>query len=736
MRFIKYHFLVSSLLLTIASHAQSGALKKANKHFANQSYAQAIPYYEKVYKKDSSDKLLLSNLGDCYRLTNNTNGALKCYGALVKYGKASSIHQLYYGQALLEKGNKEDAKNQFSKFNDDVRGKNLSLIVEKYNSFFKNKDAYKVELANFNSSENDFCAVNFNNTVVFASSRNKSAWINRKHGWTNGSYIGLLTTEKDASGKQLAPKQFMGDLNSKYNDGPICFSKDMQSVFFTRNTSNSAEKSVDGNYKLQIYKATMNRNGFDRVYILSFNNKDYNYAHPSLSGDGNYLYFASDMPGGLGGMDIYVSKKGVDGNWGKPENLGDKVNTPGNEVFPFIAGNAKLYYSSNGREGLGGLDVFETTIKNEKASKSYNLGDPVNSPYDDFGVYLTEDNKTGYLSSNRKIGGMDDDIYNFTILREVKYGKEVTLITKDKETGETLSNTSFKINEVEVTTNEKGEYATTIEEENTYSVVVEKLDYKKYEENLTVNMDPADSFTRTLLLEKVPKIALIGLVTDIKTNLPLEGVNIDIVELPNKNKFDTYTTTSAGDYRKAITDKKIGDKISYLITLKKEGYVEKQLTFIHDITKAGDINLNETLDLKMGKVAVGMDLAKLIDIKPIYFDLGKSIIRPDAAIELDKIVKVMNDYPNMFIELGSHTDCRGNAAANIKLSTTRAKASAAYIVKKGISALRITGKGYGESKLLNGCKCEGKVKPTCSEDEHAKNRRTEFIIVKLQEAKK
>ena len=142
--------------------------------------------------------------------------------------------------------------------------------------------------------------------------------------------------------------------------------------------------------------------------------------------------------------------------------------------------------------------------------------------------------------------------------------------------------------------------------------------------------------------------------------------------------------------------------------------------------------MNELLSLTIGKVEVGMDLAKMIDIKPIYFDLGKSKIRPDAAIELNKVVAIMKEYPAMIIELGAHTDCRGAAGANLKLSGARAVAAAGYIVKQGINKTRISGKGYGESKLLNSCACEGKVKPTCSEDEHAKNRRTEFIIVKLK----
>ena len=712
--------------------AQSTALKKANKYYGVQAYSQAIPLYEKVYKKDSSNKLVLSNLGDCYRLTNNTNGQLKCYGGLVKYGKAEFVHKLYYGQALMESGNTSDAKKYFEEYTLDSRGKNLASYTEKYKSYYKNADAYKVELSTFNSNQNDFCAVNFYNTVVFSSSRNKTAWINKKHGWTNDSYLTLYTTEKSDNGKDLKPKLFMNDLKSKYNDGPISFTKDFQTVFFTRNNSNSKQISKDNNYKLKILSATLNKNGFDRVSILPFNNNNYNCAHPCISSDGNTLYFASDMEGGQGGMDIYVTKKGADGIWGKPVNLGDKVNTAGTEVFPFIANNGLLYFSSNGHDGMGGLDIYETKIKDDKAGRVYNMGEPVNSKNDDFGVYLGDDNKIGYLSSNRKSGGMDDDIYTFQILREVKRGKEVLLITKDKDTGELLPNTKVKVNNEEITTNEKAEYQTVIEEDLNYNLIVEKDDYYKLKDSVSTNADPADSFTKNLILEKDLKLSLLAFVTDAKTNQALDGVKINLKELPSNAAFDSYTTTAGGDYRKPLTGKKIGDKISYLITLQKEGYLEKTVTFIYDIKKPGEININESLDLKLGKVAVGMDLAKMIDMKPIYFDLGKSLIRKDAAIELDKVVKVMKEYPNMYIELGAHTDCRGAAGANTKLSGARAKASAGYIVKSGIDKTRIVGKGYGESKLLNGCICEGKIKPTCSEDEHAKNRRTEFIITKLK----
>jgi outer membrane protein OmpA-like peptidoglycan-associated protein len=237
---------------------------------------------------------------------------------------------------------------------------------------------------------------------------------------------------------------------------------------------------------------------------------------------------------------------------------------------------------------------------------------------------------------------------------------------------------------------------------------------------------------KEIYIEKDPKLFLRGIITDAKTNEPLEGAVIKITDLTSNTDLDEYTTTASGDYFKFLSENRIGDKLAYLIRLSKPGYLDRTMVFTQTIEKPGEVNMNETKSLALGKVAVGMDLAKMIDIKPIYFDYGKSDIRKDAAEELDKIVAVMKEYPNMSIELGSHTDCRSSAASNLRLSTGRAKSSVNYIVKRGIDKGRIVAKGYGETKLLNNCACEGKVQPTCPEEEHAKNRRTEFIITKLK----
>ncbi|MBK6983536.1 MAG: OmpA family protein [Bacteroidetes bacterium] len=721
-------------LLALESVAQNPTIKSANKLYSSKLYVQAIPKYESALRKDSANADVLTNLGDCYRLTNNNRGQLICYGKLVKTGKAEDIHKLYYGQALMEAGKYDDAKKYMEEYKGDKRGEAFTKAITNLQKFSKNADAYALKEFMHNSKFDDFSAFTFmNDKIIFTSNRTKSTWITRRHGWTGNSYCHMFMTEKNEFGEYETPAMFIADYAPKFNDGPFCASKDGTNIFFTRNSTNKKDQSLDGSQKLKIMQATILNDNLQSLMVLKFNSNEYNCAHPALSADGKTLYFASDMGGGQGGMDLYYCKKDAGGAWSSPINLGEKVNTKGNELFPSITEDNILYFASNGHEGLGGLDIYETKIRDDKAGKVYNMGKPVNSEHDDFAYNLNADGKKGFLSSNRKNGGMNDDIYNVDVLRKVSRGKTVNFIIKDKNTQELLPLTTIKLNTDSFMTNEKGEFQTVLEEDINYALLVKKEKYFEMQDSIsTKSSTEEEEFTKTIELEIDPNLTLLAGIYDAKTGAGIEGVKIIIKDLAISNDFELLKTEKNGEYRKPIKGKKIGDKLLYLVTIEKEGYVTKTLNFTYDIKKEGEIQMNELLALTIGKVEVGMDLAKMIDIKPIYFDLGKSKIRPDAAIELNKVVAIMKEYPNMIIELGAHTDCRGGAAANLKLSGARAVSAAGYIVKQGIDKSRISGKGYGESKLLNTCGCEGKVKSTCTEYEHSVNRRTEFIIVKLK----
>lgn len=705
--------------------------KKAELFYNDKAFAEAIPHFQKALATDSLNEDWLTKLGDCYRLTNDLNGQIACYGAMIRNSLAKPIHELYYAQALMSNGEDDAAKPYFEKYGADPRGKNLASSFGKKQSFTRNSDAYRVDLAGFNSSYNDMCAVKFYNATVFSSSRPKSKWIAKKQGWTNSDYLNIFATKKDAKGADTKPVQFMKDLDTRFNDGPLCFNKDFYMVYYTTNFAREEEKSRDGNFKLRILEGELDEGGLSIVKQPAFINKEYNYCHPALSADGKTLFFASDMEGGLGGMDIYRSEKDSLGEWGPAVNLGEKVNTAGTEVFPFVSSSGALFFASNGHPGMGGLDIYEVKFKNKNVVRIYNMGDPINSRFDDFGYYLAEDGKSGYLSSNRKNGGMDDDIYEVQVLREIRRGKDVLIVTKDKSNGNPLPSTRLLVDKDTVFTNEKGEFMALLDEEGMMKIKTLREDCFELKDTISARTSTNEAFVKEFLLEPNPKLFLHGLITDAKTGQPLPGVNLRITDINTGNDVDIYTTTETGDYFKFLFNNRIGDKLAYLIKMDKKGYLPRSVIFTHQINKGGEVNMNEIASLQLGKVEVGMDLGKLIDLQPIYFDVGKSDIRPDAALELDKIIEVMNQYPNMFIELGSHTDCRSTAESNLALSTARAKSSVDYIVKKGINKIRIVAKGYGESRPLNNCFCEGKQQSDCSEEEHAKNRRTEFLITRL-----
>jgi outer membrane protein OmpA-like peptidoglycan-associated protein len=356
---------------------------------------------------------------------------------------------------------------------------------------------------------------------------------------------------------------------------------------------------------------------------------------------------------------------------------------------------------------------------------------------DDFGFVLNGAGNIAYFTSNRPGGKGDDDIYLINVKKPFRTTISVSGTAIDKQTNQPLSETKVVLmgesgeKLAEITTGKDGFYEFEIEPDKTYKIEGTKQAYSKDEKSFVGVIPEGKTEIREDLLMEMNNFSLYCLITDKKTNLPLEGVIVKIYDKKSGKEIYSFTTNSSGDFRQKLEDIKINDQLSYEIDLDKTGYLGKKVNFVKTIDRSGEIAIHKQLDVSLDPIQVGADLAKIIDIKPIYFDLSKWNIRPDAAIELDKIVKVMQENPNMVIELGSHTDCRSSAAFNMTLSDKRAKASAAYIVSKGINKARIYGKGYGEAKLVNDCACEGNKKSDCDEERHQQNRRTEFIIVKM-----
>jgi outer membrane protein OmpA-like peptidoglycan-associated protein len=323
----------------------------------------------------------------------------------------------------------------------------------------------------------------------------------------------------------------------------------------------------------------------------------------------------------------------------------------------------------------------------------------------------------------------EDDIYSFTFTGPLEI--EITGVVADEKSGEKIPNAYVVIKDAKgkqitsVMTDKDGNYNVEALSGTAYTLEVKKEGFS----NESANVITTDENLKKDFTLKKAGVEFVYEIRDKREKTAVAGVLIQVKDNGSKDAFN-LSTNESGIVSKNEPSYKIGDSVNLQITLSKDGYLDKTVQ-LKTTVNSNIVNVSELLDMALSKLAVGGDLNDLIEVNPIYFDLGKFSIRKDAAIELDKIVSIMNQYPKMKVELGSHTDCRSSISSNQKLSDKRAKASANYIKSRITNPSRIYGVGYGESKLKVNCPCEGNVRSDCPEEEHQKNRRTEFIIMSV-----
>ena len=719
-------------LFNTTLQAQKLKHKRAAELYETYSYKESIKRYEEITDKSTDIK---RKLAQSYYNIGNFKKAEKYYAEVCSAADKKAEDLYSYAAVLAINKEYEESVKWMKEYNKLVKNDSRSKRWLENSSFYKDlqkdKGIFKIENLNINTNQEDFGTAYYKDKIVFASTREGIEIIRRKWNWNDLPFLNLFIATPDTNLHFKDFKLFYKKVNKKFHEGPASFSKDGNFMAFTRN--NYHEKSSDGVIKLEIYTSEYKNGKWQKPVPLHFNSKEYSVGHPSLTPDGKTMYLASDMPGGIGGVDIYVIHRKDDGSWTDPENLGKTINTEGNEMFPFIHPEGFLIYSSNGLPGLGGLDVFVALKDGNKFKNPENLGVPINSNYDDFALILDDQQESGYFSSNRVGGKGDDDIYLFRLLRPLNK-KLIEGVAKDQN-GNILSGVEVNLYDengnviATVVTGADGKYQFEAEPNKFYSLDGTKPEYKKGTNTADTHTDDY-IIEANLVLEISPKFSLYCIIKDEQTMQPLDSVKISMVD-KIKNKTEIIYTPKTGDFYRKLNDRQLNDSLSYELTLEKKGYLTKKFVYNQKLYKEGQYNMHEEMNFLMQKIEKGVDLGKIININPIYFDLNKSDIRPDAAIELDKIVKVMNDNPTMVIELGSHTDCRGSKEYNRKLSDRRAKSSAAYIKARITNPERIYGKGYGESQLVNKCECEGSRKVPCTEKEHQQNRRTEFKIIKM-----
>lgn len=560
------------LLLAVGTvFSQQRFLKRGNYQYDRYQYVDAQKTYLKAIEKGYKSAEIFKKLGNSYYYNSEFKEASEWYKQLISFYADEAEPEYYYryAQTLKSTGRYKASDLYMEMFAqltpEDYRAR---LFLENKNyleEIEKQSGKYETRNLAFNSSASDFGTAYYGDQVIFSSSKKVDPSSKKAYGWNQETYLDFFIGAHDADNGEIYDiEKWLEVFNSNFHESTPIFTKDRKTVYFTSNNHEekgakervSKEKMLTN--KLKIYRSQMDeKKGWAEPKPLPFNSKEYSVAHPALSLAEDKIYFASDMPGGEGQSDLYEVDIKPDGTFGSPKNLGPKINTEGKETFPFVSKNNNLYFSSDGRVGLGGLDVYFVNLDkiNEEENNVINMGKPINSPADDFALIIDEEDKKGYVSSNRVEGKGKDDIYSFAEIQE----------------------------------------------------------------------EP------------------------------------EIIPEPEPEPFE-----------------------------------------------------------------VGEDLAVVLELNPIYFDFDKSFIRSDAAVELDKVIEVMNQYPNMKIEVRSHTDSRGSYQYNVGLSQRRAKSTVKYLVEQGgISSDRITSNGYSESQLVNQCS-DG---VPCSRAAHQLNRRSEFIIV-------
>ncbi len=659
-------------------------IEDAKKLMSRYDYTKAISVLEKVFEKnnDSKKNEAIILLAECYRKKGDFFNAKFFYEKAVKINSAPQL-QFYFAQSLRTIGEYEQAHEAFLKYNtlnpSDPRGNIYTSFCDSAIQWKFIFPKYEIQNARtLNSKFSEFSPTFFDAKLMFVSDRDKASndevATKNQFGWTGSGYLNLYIApigNKDKLNEFYSPKIATDFFNNEYHNGPISFSKNDSLIYMNRTFMDKVKPDSAHlrTHYLKIVYAIKDGNKWSKFQPFSMNSDKYSVGHPSISKDGETIFFVSDKPGGFGGTDIYMCEWET-GKWSEATNLGNEINTFGNEMFPYIADNGDLYFSSDGLPGFGSLDIFVTTQKKGKWTTPKNLMAPINSSYDDFSFLLNNDYQTGLFSSNRPGGAGNDDIYWFQ-----KIIQQPTI--------------TFNVN--------KGD--STNRKYDSLNLVSDTLKYAS----------KVDTSKSKSISDYVP---LTGFVKDKLTNKPIEGATIFLL---NKEQKQVSITKSNPDGSFSMIVKKNSPSI---IKAMLKGYLDDYDSIIIDKNYNQDsFRLPHNLELDK------LETEKSFVLENIYYDYDKWNIRKDAEPILNNLIQIMKDNP-IRIELASHTDCRGRNGYNDTLSQKRATSAVRYIVSHGIKESRITPIGYGETKLVNECK-DG---VQCSEEKHQQNRRTEFKI--------
>ncbi len=690
--------------------------RKADLHFSKLEYYSAAPIYEElaekaIYNKGKFNWENVRKAAYSNKAVFQFNKAKYYFSKLHETNRLTELDFVEYIDLLRTVGNYETADLLLTDANGVYPRNNFVQLLKDKNSKFDflltDSATYYINALAINSDVGDFCPAFYEKGIIYMSKAKNAGFLNTRYGWDNSFFINMLYSSYDADSTLNNGKVVKDAFFSRAHDGPVSFTKEGTKMVITKNTLE--KKNGNDVVVLAIYFSEKLNGEWSELKPFAHNNPTYNVGHACFSADGNRIYFASDQPGGAGGADLYYSDFSG-GSWTSPTNLGSNVNTDQDDLFPYVT-DKSLYFSSKGHFGIGGLDVFYTDLGLN--GKINNLGYPINTSFDDFGIIAMPDGKNGFLSSNR--GDFIDRIYewerkdpivNFEgnlfaeyIPIEAIPNHWVVMTDETAGTKDTLVVDSL------------GQFSSSLIFKHIYSFHSEKEFFQLKESLFITTANCVKDSTLRGDLYLIPTTIMVSLkVVEKGTNNIIPYAKTTIKGLTAK--MDTILTTD----KEGIVTIRVDRNSDYAVQATKRGYMDDNTQFQTD--NYGDKVIQLTLQLPLIKKG---DKFKL---ENIFYDYNKYTLRPESAESLDRLAVFILEN-KLRVELASHTDARGKAPSNQVLSQNRAQSCVDYLIKKGVPKAWIVAKGYGEAQLINQCK-DG---VTCSESDHQANRRTEIKIL-------
>lgn len=689
--------------------------EKAEIQYQRQAYRNALELFLYAAEKDSANTAILERIAECQFRLGQIAEAEHSYAELSKAPGTDPSYKYQYAQVLTCLGKYNLARQWYDQFlqevPDNTAAKEKRDFLSQVSDYYSDSLLYEITDESFNSDQEDFGPRFFKSGLVFTSARDHDLFIQRRptsalndhENMLNMYYVPLDTS-------QALAVSFPGkNLNSTFHDGPASFFDNSKGIVYTRTNMSDGRliKDSQGRANLQLYIGRVAEDGaISHIQEFPYNSKDYSIADPWISQDGETLLFASDMPGGYGGSDIYESQL-FDGKWSTPTNLGDVINTSGNDGFPSMLNDSTLAFASNGHGGLGGLDVYLSIVHEGQFEKAYNPGYPLNTSMDDFGMIADSTGRGGYFSSNRDGGLGYDDIYRYRVENFHLVGRVVDRLDSARS-----------IEGAEVTvTSQSGNTKTTTSDKNGYFhfnlPFDENFHFDSYHAGYTwIDTLAYSTHERAIgsdtILMALWKHDLIvsGTIYSNEAQKAMANVTVTLQDFGDSTKQE-LTTDSTGRYTFHIFPGK-----HYRISAKRPDFIEEG----YNLNTKGIYKGNLVNDIVLEEVFLEKGL--------VQFDFDKYDLKPEYTDQLDQLVRTLKKHPTQTLSIAAFADSRGTKEYNQILSDKRAVAVRNYFLAHGITSKRIEAVGFGEQLLLN--RCSDGVE--CTEEEHSKNRRAELKV--------